>query len=101
MRARSPTYPVFLLAGSPAERQFSARQNGAVTAKESESWTIRHFSQANPRGKGQADVAALLRRVADSSEARGHIEVQDITFGTEITDDGPWPSLTVYLHEHE
>ena len=63
------------------------------------SWAIRHFSQANPEGKGQADVPVLLRRVADSIEAFGHIEVQDITFQTEITGGGPWHSLTVYFHD--
>ena len=64
-----------------------------------ESWTIRHFSQGNPKGPGQGDVPALLRRVADNIERRGAVEVQDITFGTEITEDGPWHHLTVYFHD--
>jgi hypothetical protein len=72
-----------------------------VTSNEPESWTIRHFSQANAKGSGQSDVPALLRRVADSIEALGRIEVQDITLGTEITEDGPWHSLTVYFHDQE
>jgi hypothetical protein len=55
-----------------------------------------HFSQSNPVGTGQSSVPALLHRVADSIEALGQIDVQDITFGTEITADGIWPSLTVY-----
>lgn len=63
-----------------------------------ESWSVRHFSQANPKGAGQGDVPALLRRVADSIEAFGDVEVQDVTFGTEITEDGPWHHLTVYFH---
>jgi hypothetical protein len=70
-----------------------------VPAKKPKSWAIRHFSQANPEGKGQADVPVLLRRVADSIEAFGHIEVKDITFQTEITGGGPWHSLTVYFHD--
>ena len=62
------------------------------------SWTIRHFSQANPRGDGQGDVAALLRRVADSLDQIGAVEVMDIVMHTEVTEDGTWPSLTVYFH---
>jgi hypothetical protein len=44
-------------------------------------------------------IAALLRRVADTIERLGSVEIQDITFGTEITADGPWHHLTVYFHE--
>jgi len=62
------------------------------------SWTIRHFSQANPSGPGQGDVAALLRRVADSLDQLGAIEVMDLVMHTEVTEDGMWPSLTVYFH---
>ena len=62
------------------------------------SWTIRHFSQANPKGLGQNDVPALLRRVADSIEELGPIRVHDIVLHEEITEGGPWPSLTVYFH---
>jgi hypothetical protein len=64
-----------------------------------ESWTIKHFSQSNPAGTGQDDVPALLRRVADSTESLGSVEVQDLVMHTEITADGPWPSLTVYFHD--
>ncbi|MFF4957315.1 hypothetical protein [Streptomyces sp. NPDC001222] len=66
-----------------------------------ESWTIKHFSQANPAGAGQNDVPALLRRVADSVESLGPVEVQDLVLHTEFTGDGPWPSLTVYYHSAE
>lgn len=62
------------------------------------SWTARHFSQANPQGAGQGDAAALLRRVAESIEGLGPVEVQDITFHTEVTENGPWHSMTVYFH---
>jgi hypothetical protein len=62
------------------------------------SWPVRHFSQANPKGEGQGDVPALLRRVADSIEELGPVEVQDIILHEEITADGPWVSLTVYFH---
>jgi hypothetical protein len=63
-----------------------------------QSWTIRHFSQANRKGEGQGDVPALLRTVADTIEQLGDITVQDVVFRTEITEDGPWHSLTVYFH---
>jgi hypothetical protein len=63
-----------------------------------ESWTIRNFAQSNPKGEGQGDVPELLRRVARSIEELGDVSVQDITFGTEITEDGPWQHLTVYFH---
>ncbi|MFE9875213.1 hypothetical protein [Streptomyces sp. NPDC005784] len=66
-----------------------------------ESWTIKHFSQANPEGTGQDDVPALLRRVADSIEDLGLVEVQDLVMHTEITADGYRPSLTVYYHDAE
>jgi hypothetical protein len=46
------------------------------------SWTVEHFSQANPAGEGQGDVPALLRRVADSIDALGEIEVQDLVLHT-------------------
>jgi hypothetical protein len=65
------------------------------------SWTIEHFSQANPRGAGQDEVPALLRRVADSIDALGAVDVQDLVMHVEITDDGNWPSLTVYFHRRE
>jgi hypothetical protein len=55
----------------------------------------------NPDGKGQGDVPALLRRVADSIEALGDVMVEDITFLTETTADERALSMTVYYHrEH-
>jgi len=62
------------------------------------SWTVRHFSLANPKGEGQDDVPALLRRIAGTIEQLGDIEVQDITFSTEVTATGDWHSMTVYFH---
>jgi len=46
-------------------------------------------------------VPALLRRVADSIERLGHIEVEDIVLNDEITVDGRWYSMTVYFHDAE
>jgi hypothetical protein len=63
-----------------------------------ESWTVEHFSQANPRGGDQGDVPALLRRVADSIEGLGPLDVQDLVLHTEVTEDGDWHSVTVYFH---
>lgn len=59
--------------------------------------TAEHFSQANPAGPGQDDIPSLLRRVAESVEAIGPVEVQDLILHTEMTDNGPWYSLTVYF----
>ena len=61
-------------------------------------YTISHFSQANPKGLGQGDVSALLRRVADSIDALGDIDVQDITFSTEVTAEEDDLHMTVYYH---
>jgi hypothetical protein len=58
---------------------------------------IHHFSQGNAKGPGQDDVPAMLRRVAESIEGLGVVTVQDITFENEVTEDGLWPSLTVYF----
>jgi hypothetical protein len=62
------------------------------------SWTVEHFSQANPAGESQGDVPALLRRVADSIDALGEVEVQDLVLHTEVTEGRDWHSLTVYFH---
>jgi hypothetical protein len=64
-----------------------------------ESWTSRHFSQSNPAGPRQDDVPALLRRVADSVEALGAVEVQDLTFHNQVTAEGSWYSVTVYFSD--
>jgi hypothetical protein len=64
------------------------------------SYPCEHFSQASPLGsEEQSSVPALLRRIADSIEAYGPIDVADIVFrGDESDDDGePWPSMTVYF----
>jgi hypothetical protein len=63
------------------------------------SWTILHFSQSNPSGVGQGDVAALLRRVADSIESYGDIDVADITFHSAVTDGEDDLTMTVYYHQ--
>jgi hypothetical protein len=63
-----------------------------------ESWQAEHFSQANPRGAGQGDVPALLRRVAETLAAYGELQVHDLVLHNTITEDGEdWPSITVYF----
>lgn len=66
---------------------------------DSRSWACEHFSQANPEGSPeQADVGALLRRVAATLDSLGPVEVSDLVLHSEITDDGDhWPSITVYF----
>ncbi|MCH5671015.1 hypothetical protein [Streptomyces gilvus] len=61
-------------------------------------WTVHHFSQANPRGPGCDSAPALLRRLADTIEALGPVEVQHIVIESEMTEHGQWRSGTVYYH---
>jgi len=60
-------------------------------------WTINHFSQSNPSGAGQGNVPALLRRVADSIEELGEVQVADITFSSSVSDDEDDLTVTVYF----
>ncbi|GAA3373516.1 hypothetical protein GCM10020367_33740 [Streptomyces sannanensis] len=64
----------------------------------SERWTVYHFSQANPSGPGCDNAPALLRRIADSIEALGPAEIQDIVIHSEMTEHGDCLSATVYYH---
>jgi hypothetical protein len=59
-------------------------------------WTILHFSQSNPEGAGQGDVAALLRRVADTVDTLGDVQVEDLTFTSAVTDGEDDLTVTVY-----
>lgn len=61
-------------------------------------WLIHNFSQSNPDGPGQGDVAALLRRVADTIESLGDVSVQDVVFHSEETADEDQLLVTVYYH---
>jgi hypothetical protein len=66
-----------------------------------ESWEIRSFSLNLPEGRDRSDIPALLRHLADQLEEYGPIEVQDVTFGTEITGEGSEYHFTVYFHPKE
>ena len=57
--------------------------------------TVHHFTQANPLGSGEG-IPALLRRVAETLETLGDVEVVDITFRGDLTEDGEWATMTVY-----
>jgi hypothetical protein len=64
----------------------------------SQDGTIHNFGQMNPAGEGQGDVPALLRRVADTIEGLGEVDVQDMTFQLEVTDGEDRVGLNVYHH---
>lgn len=46
----------------------------------------------------QDNVPVLLRRVADSIDRMGPLDVHDLVLHTEVTEDGDWHSITVYFH---
>ena len=62
------------------------------------SWPSRHFSLSNPRDDGASDLPRLLRRAADAIEDQGITPMQmlDINLHHEMTEDGPWWSVTVH-----
>jgi hypothetical protein len=60
-------------------------------------WPVEHFSRSNPAGPGQGDVAALLRRVADTLDELGDVQVQDVVFGSEVTGGEDDLHMTVYF----
>ncbi len=59
-------------------------------------WTAFHFSQSNPNGVGQGNVAQLLRRVADALDELGAVDVLDITFTSYPTAPENDLTITVY-----
>jgi hypothetical protein len=63
-----------------------------------ESWTSRHFALANTRDDRPDDLPGLLRRVADEIDSReiAPMDILDLTVSQEMTDAGPWWSVTVY-----
>jgi hypothetical protein len=61
-------------------------------------YAVLNFSLSNPMGEGQGDVAKLLRSLADSIESLGDVQIQDITFGSEVTDGEDDLHFTVYYH---
>jgi hypothetical protein len=59
-------------------------------------WTVFTLSLGNPLGPDQGKVPALLRSLADTIEAKGAIEVLDITFSHAQTVMGDDLTMTVY-----
>jgi hypothetical protein len=57
-----------------------------------------HFSLANAGDDRPWDLAHLLRRIADEIDAREikPMEILDLTVSKEITEHGPWWSVTLY-----
>lgn len=64
----------------------------------SDQWTCRHFSLASAIDDRPSDLPHLLRRLADELNRHqiGPMELLDVTIASEITEDGPWWSATVY-----
>jgi adenylate kinase len=59
--------------------------------------TVSRLVQANPKGPGQADLPALLRRVADTLAELDPVDVTGLSLENQPTEDGPWYSLSVYF----
>lgn len=78
-----------------------APQNAGTASDDSPKldWTANHFSQSNPRGPGQDDVPALLRRVAETIAGLGDAWVTDLVMHNEITAEGNWPAIVVYYRK--
>jgi hypothetical protein len=73
---------------------------GPINLEKTEmSYDCQHFSLALPKGRGQESIPNLLRHLANALEAEGNIEVRDIVFHTDETDEngGEWPTCTVYF----
>ena len=64
----------------------------------SNGYSCQHFSLSNPEDDGADDLPRLLRRVADVMEEYDILpaDILDLTVSQEMTDDGPWWSVTVY-----
>jgi hypothetical protein len=64
----------------------------------SDSWPSQHFSLSNPIGDGADDLPKPLRRVADAIEERrlDPMNILDLTISSEINEDGPWWSVSLY-----
>lgn len=53
-------------------------------------------AQSNPSGDGQENIPALLRRVVESLENLGSVEVLDMCFHTTLGSGADDPTLVVY-----
>jgi len=55
-----------------------------------------HLAHTNPHGESERDVAAILRRAADSIAELGDVDVLDITFLSEPVDGMDYLRVVVY-----
>ncbi len=97
----TPPFPKSRPDGPPTDEPSAGEPSpdaGSVRSAAIATWTINHFSQSNPAGTGQGDVAALLRRVAQSIDDLGDVSVQDLTFASSVTAGEDDLTLTVYYH---
>jgi hypothetical protein len=62
------------------------------------SWPCQHFSLANPRRRGAANLPKLLRSMATEIEKLriDPMAILDLTISQEMTDSGPSWSATLY-----
>ncbi|WP_202976559.1 hypothetical protein [Curtobacterium sp. HSID17257] len=101
----TPAAPPDRPAGPPVEEtspadgaDLAAPGVGSTDAGARSTWTINHFSQSNPAGDGQGDVAALLRRVAQTIDDLGDVSIEDITFASSVTAGEDDLTVTVSFH---
>lgn len=61
-------------------------------------WSCRHISLANATGPTTTDLPLLLRRIAEEIERReiDPRQILDLTVSSEISEDGPEWSVTLY-----
>lgn len=63
-------------------------------ASTSREWILKTFAQSNPDGNDRENIPALLRRVAETIESLGPVDVDDIFFG--YHEYGEDPFVKVY-----
>jgi hypothetical protein len=61
-------------------------------------WSAFHLSLSNPSGPDQGDVPTLLRSLADHLERLGDVQVADIAFQSQPTDEEDDLRFTVYYY---
>jgi hypothetical protein len=63
---------------------------------------VDHFAQGNGDGPDKGNVPRLLRRVAETIEELGPVQVMDLVLHMEMDDDGnDDPQITVYYYRKD
>jgi hypothetical protein len=75
--------------------------NAGCPANQLDRWSAFHISQSNPAGARQGNVPDLLRRVADTLDRLGSVQILDITFRAEPTAEEDDLRMTVYYKRSE